>query len=133
MAEQEQNRGEPATPFKLKEAKKRGSVAKSLELNSLFAIFGLLAVLYLWGLAMANGQLRLDAAIFAQAHVLDFEPLHIMRWLSLILGETLHLLLPLLLVIVVIGVFATVLQTGPVFSFFPLKPDIDRLNPVSGL
>jgi flagellar biosynthetic protein FlhB len=36
-------------------------------------------------------------------------------------------------VIVVAGIFASLVQTGPVFSFEPLKPDFDRINPASGL
>jgi flagellar biosynthetic protein FlhB len=132
MAEQEQNRSEPATPFKLKEAKKRGSVAKSLELNSLFALFGLLAVLYVRGLTMVEQQLRLDVAVLSQAHQLSFDPAVVARWLPGLFAAVLHILLPLFLVLMAIAIVGSLVQTGPVFSFFPLKPDFDRLNPVAG-
>jgi flagellar biosynthetic protein FlhB len=132
MAEQEQNRSEPATPFKLKEAKKRGSVAKSLELNSLFALFGLLAVLYVRGLTMAEQQLRIDAAVLSQAHQLSFDPAVVVRWLPGLFAAVLHILLPLFLVLMAIAIVGSLVQTGPVFSLFPLKPDVERLNPVSG-
>ena len=56
MAEQEQDRSEPATPFKLREAKKRGSVAKSMDLNSVFVVAALLGCLHLWSGGAAREQ-----------------------------------------------------------------------------
>jgi flagellar biosynthetic protein FlhB len=35
--------------------------------------------------------------------------------------------------LIVAGVGASLMQTGPVFSFEPLKPDFDRINPAAGL
>lgn len=133
MAEQEQNRSEAATPFKLQEARRRGQVPKSLELNSLFAIGGLLAVMVLWGRGMLQELMRLDAAVFGQAHRLNFEATQVMHWLAELFLRLLYVLSPLLLVAVVIAIAANMLQTGPVFTTFPLKPDVDRINPVSGL
>src|SRR5262245_43037142 len=49
MAEQEQNRTEPATPFKLAEARKQGQVAKSLDFNSFVIVFALLLLLSVLG------------------------------------------------------------------------------------
>jgi flagellar biosynthesis protein FlhB len=132
MAEQEQNRSEPATPFKLKEARRRGSVAKSLELQSLFALLALLVVVYLRGLPMAQQQLRLDAGLLEQAHQLSFDVAVLGRWLPALLAAALDLVLPLFVLIVVVAILGTLLQTGPVFSTHALKPDLDRINPVSG-
>jgi flagellar biosynthesis protein FlhB len=132
MAEQEQNRSEPATPFKLKEARRRGSVAKSLELQSLFALLALLAIVVLRGLPMVQQQLRLDAGLLEQAHQLSFDVAAIGRWLPALLAAVLDVLLPLFILIVAVAILGTLLQTGPTFSTHALKPDIDRINPVSG-
>jgi flagellar biosynthetic protein FlhB len=132
VAEQEQNRSEPPTPYKLEDARKRGSVAKSLELNSLLTLFAAFVLVYIWGLRMINDQLSLDAAILAQAHLLNFDPPHLFAWLTHVFAETLVDLAPLLLVVVVMAVLGTLVQTGPVFTWFPVKPQFDRLNPVAG-
>jgi len=132
MAEQEQNRTEPATPYKLAEAKKRGSVAKSLELGALLTMFSVLLLGYVWGLDMIEKKLRLDAAVLAQAHLLNFDSATVVSWLSRVLAETLNIILPLFLLVMVLGILASMLQTGPVFTFFPLKPDVQRLNPIAG-
>ena len=132
MAEQEQNRSEAATPYKRQEAKKRGTVAKSIEVNSLMAIVAFLVVLYAWGWYMVQRQLRLDQRLLSHAHEVNFELSHFMAWLSGILTETLYTLAPLFGVLALTAILANVMQTGPIFTLFPLKPDLDRINPMSG-
>jgi flagellar biosynthetic protein FlhB len=133
MAEQEQSRTEPATPFKLEEARKRGSVSKSFELSSLFAICVLLVVMYVWGEKMVGAQLKLDAAILSQAHLLNVEAGSVAYWFPMLLKMGFEALAPLLLPLMVIAILGSLVQTGPVFSFFPLKPQVERLSPIAGL
>lgn len=134
MAEQqqEQDRSEPASPFKLREAQKRGQVAKSLEVNSLLILSAGLLVLYIFGEQFVTGQLELGRGLLANAHRFSAEPVAALAWFE----TTVHLLIglfwPLLAAIVVVAMLSNLFQTGPVFSFFPLKPDINRLNPVAG-
>jgi flagellar biosynthetic protein FlhB len=131
--EQEQNRNEQATPFKLKEARDRGVVAKSTEMNTVLVTLAFVALLFSGGPALFARQLRLDAALLSHAHLPGLSEEVAVAWLSGLLIETLWLLAPLFAVIMVAGVLASLLQTGPVFSFVPLKPDFDRINPASGL
>jgi len=56
-----------------------------------------------------------------------------MAWLSAALLESLLLLAPVFALLIAAGIGASLVQTGPVFSFDPLKPDFDRINPASGL
>jgi flagellar biosynthetic protein FlhB len=133
MAETEQSRSEQATPFRREEARRRGSVARSTELGSLLALFALAAVIDLHGTAMIRQELHLDAMALRLAGRLQFDQTLAVRLLSRLLNATLDILLPLFLTLLVIGIAGAVAQTGPVFSFQPLKPDIDRLNPVKGL
>jgi flagellar biosynthesis protein FlhB len=131
--EQEQNRSEQATPFKLQEARNRGVVAKSIELNAVLATFAFVGLLALAGQGLFERQLRLDAALLSQAHQLAFSESAATAWLSAALLETLALLAPVFALLIVAGVGASLMQTGPVFSFEPLKPDFDRINPAAGL
>jgi flagellar biosynthetic protein FlhB len=131
--EQEQNRTEQPTPFKLKEARDRGAVAKSVELTSVAVLFAFIGLLYIAGRSLWERQLRLDTALLSQAHRLDFSESAATAWLSGVLIDTLGLLAPVFLVLVAAGILAVLVQTGPVFSFHPLKPDFDRINPASGL
>ena len=132
MAEQEQSRSEPATPFKLEQTRRKGSVAKSLELNSLFALFALLLIVHLRGLPIMREQLQLDAVLLSLAHQLSFDAGAVAQWLPALLVRALDLMLPLFLLLAAVAIVGSLLQTGPVFTTHPLKPDIDRINPVSG-
>jgi flagellar biosynthetic protein FlhB len=132
MAEQEQNRSEPASPFKLREAQKRGSVAKSLELNSFLLLSGFVGVLFFAGWHMVQRQLTVDQAILAQAHLVSYEWSSLFRWFSALTFNTLLTIAPFLLMLLIVGPVANIMQTGPIFSFYPLKPDWDRINPATG-
>jgi flagellar biosynthetic protein FlhB len=132
MAEQEQDRSEQATPFKLEEAKRRGQVFKSMDLNSFFLIGGALALLTLGGPRFLFDGLSVERAIFERAPVLEFDIPHLMAWLGEIGSATGSVLAPLLVLVVVVPILSNLFQTGPVFSFFPLKPDPKRLNPIQG-
>lgn len=131
--EPEQNRSEPATPFKLKEARDRGAVAKSVELNGIVAMLAFVALLAAAGPALLQRQFRVDASLLGHAHLPGFSESSAMALASALLLETLMLLAPVFAALLAAGVIASLLQTGPVFSFRPLKPDFDRVNPVAGL
>jgi len=132
MAEQEKNKTEQATPFKLEEAKRRGQVAKSLEFNSFFVISGLLGILYMWGTGFVQNGLRHARHTFEQAGELVFDIPHLMAFFHTIVMDTGSLVAPFFVMAVIVAVGANMVQTGPIFTTFPLKPDIQRINPVSG-
>lgn len=135
MAEQkdEQDKTEPATPFKLREARRRGQVAKSPDVGVAMTMTIFILTMALAGHWIVEQILvtcaRLLGRIGADA-VNPAYPFDVGMWA----GK--HLLLslaPLLLALMVLGILASLLQTGPVFSFEPLRPDFKRLNPVTGL
>jgi type III secretion protein U len=52
---------------------------------------------------------------------------------SSMLGDAFMLLLPYLLLVLVVGIFAEAVQTGLIFSFKALQPKGEKLNPVNNL
>lgn len=132
MAEQEQDRSEPATPFKLRQAKQRGSVAKSMDLNSVFVVAALLACLQLWAWPAAKGQSGLDALLFRQSSSFGFSQVQVWAWLSATAIETTLMLAPLFAAVMLAGVLSSLVQHGPVLSVQPIKPAFKRLNPATG-
>ena len=134
MAEQqqEQDRTEQATPFKLKEARRRGQVAKSLEINSFLMLATVLVVLYFAGERLISGQLAIFRSIFSQLHTYPLAPSLVVGLFEQVGGALLAVLWPFIAAVMAAGVLASLFQTGPIFSFFPLKPDVQRLNPSRG-
>jgi len=132
MAEQEQDRSEKATPFKLEEARKRGQVAKSADLVSLGMIAAAVAFVYAMGWTTVRKQLAVDVSVLRSAGRVAFDPDGAFAWIAPLLTQSLMLLVPLFLALVVVAIVANAAQTGPVFSAHPVKPDFERLSPVSG-
>lgn len=130
--EQEQDRSEQATPFKLQEAKRRGQVVKSMDVNSFLLIGGVLALFSLWGMRFLAEGLRLQRTIFAQASVVQFDVADFALWLAGVVRAAGAILAPFFLLVLALPILSNLFQTGPVFTFFPLKPDPKRLNPVQG-
>lgn len=65
--EQEQDRSEPASPFKLREARSRGQVAKSMELTSWCLLAGAVVMGWMMLDKLITGELRVSSALFDQA------------------------------------------------------------------
>ncbi len=134
MAQQqtEQDRTEPATPTKLRDARRRGQVSKSLEVNSLFILSMGIAVFYLLGEGMVSSQLALSRALLSNAHRIALDPARTLSLFEHTLDWMLSIFWPAMAALVAVAVLMNMAQTGPVFSFFPLKPDMSRINPVNG-
>ena len=132
MAEEDKDKSERATPFKLEEAKKRGQGARSVDFVSLFIIGGLVASINAW----SGDLIRTGARIGTQ--LLDSAPQMLKLssvaspWLSSLLIQILILMAPFFAVAALAAMVANLVQSGPTFTAFPLKPDIQRINPVSG-
>lgn len=133
MAEQDQDRSLPATPFKLQEAKKKGQVSKSQDLNSLMSLAALLFALYCFGMWAVQKQSELSFFVFSSAGNISFEIPHLIQFFSEIASRVIMVILPFVMAALLLGVATNLFQTGgPMVSFFPIKPDIKRINPVEG-
>jgi flagellar biosynthesis protein FlhB len=130
--EQDLDRNEKASPYKLEEARKRGQVAKSQDLMSL----AVMLVAAIGFFALVPTALRAMGAMLARGMATGTAQLgtagDAAQLVSGGLFAALQILSPLLFVLVVVVVASQMLQTGPIFSSTPLKPDWTRLNPVSG-
>ena len=130
--EQEQDRTEPASPFKLREARKRGQVNKSLEINSLLLLSAALLVTYALGEKFFAKQMALSRRILDGAYGLHYDPKTAMDLFAYVYETLMAIFWPLIGALMLIGILANLFQTGPVFSFFSIKPDMNRINPVQG-
>jgi flagellar biosynthesis protein FlhB len=132
MAEQEQSRSEEATPFKLEEARKRGSTAKGVELNTLAILIFVCVAIYLLGKSLLRETLQLSGNILDHAATLRFTPKAVGDWLPQVFVETLLLLMPFFLPLMAVAILINLVQVGPIFTTFPMKPDFTRINPAQG-
>lgn len=132
MADQDIDRSEQATPFKLQEARERGQTARSVDATACAVFLAAVACLAWQGSATAVALLRLARAVLAQAGHVDPAGATLWPLVAGLVSEAGGVLLPLLLVLPLAGLLACVAQTGMVFSFTPLHMDFQRVNPATG-
>jgi flagellar biosynthesis protein FlhB len=132
----EQSGGEktlPASQQKRQKAREEGRVAKSQDLTSAVAMLVALAALRYFGMPMFRQMVVILGHFFEEAHALkptveNFQNLTIeATWLMIpVIG-------PFLLVMLVAGVVANVLQVGFMFTGKPLMPKLEKLNVFAGV
>ncbi len=132
MAEQEQNRTEQATPFKLEDAKRRGQVAKSMDLNTAVMTCGMFALLIASGDDYLRELCELCATLFSSSGEIQLSGGSWPAMASRITVDVIGVLWPIALIGVLLAILANLIQTGPILSSEPLKPKFERLNPAAG-
>ena len=127
-----EDKTEPASARKRADARAKGQVARSQEVNS--ALVLLASILALTWVGPHTGQ-----EIASLARLYWGEGLHRAWTQTSVQGEMAFLLQhvaialgPLLLLIGLAGVASNVLQVGFMLSAEPLKPNFSKLNPISG-
>lgn len=132
MADEEQDKTEQATPYKREEARRRGQVAKSVEVNSLLIVGAGLLGTSLWSWHLIAAGTRGARRLLAESATLPVNLPGLRLWMSSLAWQVFSAVIPFLLLLAAGGVLANLAQTGPIFSGHPLKPDVQRLNPVQG-
>jgi flagellar biosynthesis protein FlhB len=125
---------EEATPRRKSEARKKGQVAKSNELNSVVALLALILILNYFGGWLYNELLiYVQNNLGPQALTKELTETNLFNLLFRHCIFFLRIFLPLGLGAALVGVIINVLQVGPLFTLEPLIPKFSRMNPVSGL
>jgi flagellar biosynthesis protein FlhB len=132
MADQDLDRNQAATPFKLQKARERGQVAKSADVVSAVVFTSAMVFLSWHGWQTWQAQFRFDRALLVNAGRFDASPAVLWSLIDTVLRSSLSLGAPFLVTILLAALAGNLAQTGPVLSAEPLKPDWDRVNPAAG-
>lgn len=127
------DKSEKATPKKLRDARKKGQVAKSKDFPSAFTF-----IVSITGILMFSNYFfrQLSTFILGMFSLIPHHDQLTTKIGGIIIGvmETIfYTSLPLMLVITVIGVLINFLIIGPTFAIESMKLDIKKLNPISNL
>jgi len=136
MAEENQDgqeKSEQPTAKRLDEAKKKGQVARSRELNTMaITLLGGIAIVSMGG-HFGAGLWDLMSGNFAIPRADIYEPMAMVRRLAMAIEDGLFMLLPFFLVVVVVAVLSSVALGGVAFSGDVMTPKLSKLNPIKGL
>jgi len=131
--EQEQNRSEAPTAYKLMRARRKGQIARGLDLGFFATTAALLAYAWIGGTALLGGlSAAMRDALVSSTLLVDDHNAVLMVVVDLF-GRIERPLALLLLSLFVLVLLLELLQTGFIFSSEPLRPDFSRLNPAEGL
>jgi flagellar biosynthetic protein FlhB len=127
-----QEKTEPATPKKREKAREDGDVARSSELPSVFVLLGSITVL--WQTAgFISGRferLFLETFWFDAVPELTLKAVVDLSFHSV--GFFLMVMAPVLVVVVIMGIFANVIMVGFVIAPNAVAPKLDRVDPIKG-
>jgi len=128
------DRTEKPTDKKLADARKKGQIAQSREIPSALILLTSLAFFYFGGRAMAQqlaDMMRISFRNLGGGWIENAGSVNLMMgWLF---DQTLSLLVPMMIPLLVIGIVANVAQFGFNLKENLLVPDFKKLNPISGV
>ncbi len=123
---------EMPTPKRLRDAKKKGQVAKSSELVPAVS----LVAFAMTAMFLAKMLLTRSLAFVKSSLSTDFGMTINQSMAKVIVGKgignLLITVLPYITIAFLLGIIVNVAQVGFMFTLFPLKPDIKRINPIEG-
>jgi flagellar biosynthetic protein FlhB len=122
-----------ATSKKRQEVRRRGQVARSMELTSIVVFLGVIVCLHAFGsrsLGLLQDFMRSTLGDLHRADLSVHTPLMLFTRLGMLLAAVIG---PFLLTALVIGLAVNLAQTGANVSVYPLKPNFTLLNPLTGL
>ena len=126
---------EKATPKKLDDARKEGRVARSSDLINGFMLLLMFFVLKLFGGIMANLFLDSFVKYYNKASDISMEVFDVKQAVNLsneIVIDIVIAGLPVLIGSFVVALVGNIVQVGWKVTGKPLKPKLDRLNPIGG-
>ena len=136
MAEESQNgqeKTEQPTPKKLRDAKRKGQVPRSKELNSMtVTVFGALGLLFM-GTHMIGAIAASMASGFSLTRDEVFSRAAIFERFDLAISNALGAIAPFLVLMTVVAIFTPLAIGGWSFSVEALAFKGDRINPINGL
>src|SRR5918997_1154384 len=125
---------ERPTEKRLRDARRKGQVAKSQDLSSALLLLAAMAVLWLAGRQMSiwlSASMH-DQLAFAGSFKGQLDKASALAALFAGVKSLALALAPLLIVLFLVAALVGYLQVGSVFSFETIKPNLGKLNPSEG-
>ncbi|MDL2285320.1 flagellar biosynthesis protein FlhB [Desulfovibrio sp. OttesenSCG-928-F07] len=134
MPQSDPSKTEKPTPKRIKDARKKGNVAKSQELSKTMGIMIGCFFLYFWISYLSKEMMDIWRYFFSTA-ITTFDPIPTeVRALSVNIAISLaKMVLPVMLVIGTCAYIVLRIQVGKLWTWQPMKPKLSKLNPLPGL
>jgi flagellar biosynthetic protein FlhB len=124
---------EDPTPKKQEEAREKGQLGKSQDLTAAMMSAIAITFLFMYGHKIVNYHVDAIIYIFSHFHQMDLTPNNVFAYASEAVYASIMMMLPFFIVMVVAGVVANITQIGFLWTFKPMTPDFNKINPIKGL
>ena len=128
-----QERTEPPTPKRLTEAREKGQIARSRELNTVMGLLAAAMAFLMMGEQIINGLSEMMRHSFIIAREDIFDDAAMMNHLSAALIEDVWVILPFMLVMALVGIISSISLGGWSLSAKAMAFKISKLNPIKGM
>ena len=128
-----QDKTEEPTAKRLTDAKKKGQIPRSRELNTFVALMTGAIMLMLVGPSIGNGLIELMQQQFQLSREVIFDPATPVIYFDKVLFKGIFLIAPLVLVLTLVALLTPIVMGGWNFTLEAMKPKFSKLNPFSGL
>ena len=133
MADSAQEKTEQPTPKRRKEAREKGQVVKSAELNSVVIMLGAIITLYFLIGSLSTKMTQFTRQIFLSSSNTALSVDTIQELTTNGLNFATNMLMPIFIFLLMLGITINLVQVGINFSFKPLMPKFEKINPQKGL
>jgi len=134
MAEESfQEKTESATPRRRQDARKKGQVAQSVELNSFAILFVGVLTMFFAMPAIVRQVGDLMRWVFQESAHFDLSATHIPQLFFQLITQLLFILSPILIAMVATGLLVNFAQVGFYMTPEPLQPKLEKLDIIKGL
>lgn len=128
-----QEKTEEPTAKRLRDARKKGQVAKSRDLNTVVILIAAVAAIWVTaGFMSQQLQVAMKATFVAAANP-NLQVEDLMHYSLINLTQFIKCILPVLGIVTVAAIAVGYLQIGPVFAVDPLTPQMKRLNAIENI
>ncbi|WP_177237843.1 flagellar biosynthesis protein FlhB [Paenibacillus sp. 1_12] len=127
-----QEKTEPATAKKRQDSRKKGQVAKSMDLPAAFILFFCFLSFYIFGEYMKNQLTLVFRSVFHDYLLMDVTSANVNLLFKQLFVQTILIIVPVLMVAMATAIFSNYLQIGVMFTGDPLKMKFNKLNPIEG-
>lgn len=132
-ADDDASKTEDPSERKLGEARGKGQVWQSKELGHWSMFFAMVMILAFMGNGIAKDVTKAVVPFFEQADQIRLDPGNLGRVLVATFWEVLKPLIFPLSILLFVAIVPTAVQTGFLFTAEPVKPKLEKLNPIQGL
>ena len=128
-----QDKSEEPTEKRLTDARKKGQVPRSKELNTFVTLMTASVMLLFVGDSIAKGLAKLMQQQFSLTRDIIFDPASPVIYFEQVMLDGLLLIFPLVVPLVIVALFTPMMMGGWNFTMESMVPKFSKMNPFSGL